>query len=96
MIPFNTGRKPQSDRRFQPLSGRHPRRIREVDLPAQQDSDATLTEIALETGFADQSHMGRYFQRYLGQTPASLRRRPDFPCSRNLILDGNGGVISQG
>lgn len=33
-----------------------------------------LAEVALEAGFADQSHMGRVFRRLLNLTPADLRR----------------------
>jgi AraC family transcriptional regulator len=33
-----------------------------------------LVDIALETGFSDQSHMTRAVSRFLGVTPASLRR----------------------
>ncbi len=36
---------------------------------------APLSEIAAETGFADQSHMTRCFKRYLGMTPGYFRSR---------------------
>ncbi|MDB5827572.1 MAG: AraC family transcriptional regulator [Variovorax sp.] len=38
-------------------------------------SDRTLTEIALDLGFSDQSHFTRMFNRAYGETPGALRRR---------------------
>jgi AraC family transcriptional regulator len=38
------------------------------------ESDKPLAEIALETGFADQSHLTRVFKRQLGYTPAAYRK----------------------
>lgn len=45
------------------------------------ESDMPLAEVALSTGFADQSHFTRRFHRYVGCTPAAFardkgRRRP--------------------
>jgi AraC family transcriptional regulator len=37
-------------------------------------SDASLAEIALMNGFADQSHFGRTFKRLMRMTPAAYRR----------------------
>ena len=37
-------------------------------------SDATLSEIAQASGFADQSHFCRHFRQITGQTPAAWRR----------------------
>jgi AraC family transcriptional regulator len=37
-------------------------------------SDAPLSEIALASGFADQSHFCRHFRQVMGQTPAAWRR----------------------
>ena len=37
------------------------------------DPDRTLAEIALEVGFADQSHMTRVFRRVTGRTPGAVR-----------------------
>jgi AraC-like DNA-binding protein len=34
-----------------------------------------LAEVAMKLGFADQSHMGRWFRRAYGLTPASYRKR---------------------
>jgi len=39
------------------------------------DTERPVAEIALETGFSDQSHLTRVFRRSLGETPAALRRR---------------------
>jgi transcriptional regulator GlxA family with amidase domain len=39
------------------------------------DTERPVAEIALETGFSDQSHLTRVFRRALGETPAALRRR---------------------
>jgi AraC-like DNA-binding protein len=38
------------------------------------ESDRTLPEIALDVGFADQSHFTRTFGRQVGQSPAAWRR----------------------
>jgi AraC family transcriptional regulator len=37
-------------------------------------SNASLVDIALDTGFADQSHFARTFRRFRGLTPATFRR----------------------
>jgi AraC-like DNA-binding protein len=43
--------------------------------------DSTLAEIALQSGFADQSHFTRAFKNHFGITPGEWRRRssPDSP-----------------
>ncbi len=46
------------------------RRARELLL----DTGRPLAEIALETGFSDQSHFTRVFSRAVGQTPGAWRR----------------------
>jgi AraC family transcriptional regulator len=38
------------------------------------DADLSITEIALATGFAHQSHLARHMRRILGVTPASVRK----------------------
>jgi AraC family transcriptional regulator len=38
-------------------------------------SRSTLGDIALEAGFADQSHFTRMFKRHTGSTPGQFRRR---------------------
>jgi AraC-like DNA-binding protein len=48
------------------------RRIERVDL-LMQDTDLPLSEIALRTGFADQSHMGRHYRRIRGVVPSAAR-----------------------
>jgi AraC family transcriptional regulator len=40
-----------------------------------QDENCSLTDIALATGFADQSHFTRAFRRVLGVTPGNWRGR---------------------
>lgn len=40
-----------------------------------RNSDETIAEIALAVGFADQSHLNRWFVRLLGATPAAYRRQ---------------------
>lgn len=54
--------------------GEYLRRLR-VDTArrALEASDASLSQIALATGFADQSHFTRTFRRYLGTTPGAYR-----------------------
>jgi AraC family transcriptional regulator len=37
-------------------------------------SDASLVEIALEAGFADQSHLTKVFRRHMRTTPAAFKR----------------------
>lgn len=44
-------------------------------IRALVETDRPLAEIAVETGFADQSHFGRIFKRHVGTTPARYRRR---------------------
>ncbi|MCO5734217.1 AraC family transcriptional regulator [Rhizobium sp. SSA_523] len=39
------------------------------------ESNAALCEIALDCGFADQSHLSRVFRRVTGTTPAAWRRQ---------------------
>jgi PAS domain S-box-containing protein len=38
-------------------------------------SQKSLSEIAVESGFADQSHFNREFRRFLGETPGNYRKR---------------------
>jgi len=39
-----------------------------------QHSDLSIAEIAVKTGFCDQSHLTRYFKRVIGVTPKQLLR----------------------
>ena len=57
-------------------AGEYLRRIR-VAAAAWRlaESHLALSQVALESGFADQSHMGRYVRRYLGVTPMAVRAR---------------------
>ncbi|HYE95758.1 MAG TPA: AraC family transcriptional regulator [Rubricoccaceae bacterium] len=55
--------------------GEYVRRLRvEHARRALEDTDASLVEIALATGFADQSHLGRTFKALVGTTPGRYRR----------------------
>jgi AraC family transcriptional regulator len=49
---------------------------RRVELAAQYmlATDASLSDIALRCGFADQPHMCKLFRQSMGQTPAAWRR----------------------
>ncbi|MEM9234393.1 MAG: helix-turn-helix domain-containing protein, partial [Pseudomonadota bacterium] len=38
------------------------------------DRARSLSMVAMETGFYDQSHMSRVFRRVLGRTPLAVRR----------------------
>jgi AraC family transcriptional regulator len=38
------------------------------------DSTAPLSRVAIESGFADQSHLHRELRRRLGRTPGNVRR----------------------
>ena len=49
---------------------------RRVELAAQYmlQTEASLSDIALRCGFADQPHLSKHFRRTTGQTPAAWRR----------------------
>jgi AraC family transcriptional regulator len=57
--------------------GEYIRRVR-VDYVCRQlsKSPRSLAEIALDAGFADQSHLSRTFKRVTGLPPAAFRRSP--------------------
>jgi transcriptional regulator GlxA family with amidase domain len=44
-----------------------------------QNSDETVTEVALRTGFADCAHFVRQFRREFGETPGALRKSKPSP-----------------
>jgi AraC-like DNA-binding protein len=61
--------------------GDYIRKVRvERAIERMADPNATLADIALATGFSDQSHFSRAFKRETGMSPARYRR---------LLLDGN-------
>ena len=45
------------------------------------DTDALISEVALETGFYDQAHLTRTFRRWMGMTPSEFRKASAPPCS---------------
>lgn len=62
-------------RHFRMSVGRYQRRLQiERARRLLLDSPASLAQIAVETGFSDQSHFTRVFKAHLGVTPARYRR----------------------
>ncbi|MEX2110616.1 MAG: AraC family transcriptional regulator [Gemmatimonadaceae bacterium] len=55
-----------------PVEYAHRRRV-ECTARVLATSDLSLSRIAMEAGFADQSHMTRLFSRYFGITPGAYR-----------------------
>ena len=45
-----------------------------LDLRAHHAGIKKDAEAALEVGFSDQSHLNRFFRRFVGTTPAAYRR----------------------
>jgi AraC-like DNA-binding protein len=62
--------------RFRVSMGEYVRELRvaEVQRRLARGDDASLAEIALRCGFADQSHCTRVFRRLTGTTPAAWGR----------------------
>jgi len=62
---------------FEDLSfGEYIRRQRiEKAIALMQSASYSLTEIAYLTGFSDQSHFTRIFQKHTGQTPSAFRKK---------------------
>lgn len=60
---------------FRATPGEYQRRLR-IDWAKEQlqKDDLTLSEIAYQAGFADQSHLTRHFKRQTGLTPQAFRR----------------------
>ncbi len=74
----------QLDRRFKRLFQMTPREfILRVRLNAAcrllTSTEESLTEIALRTGFYDQSHFTKHFRRQIGMTPRHYRRKYSEP-----------------
>lgn len=61
-------------------------RVRRAGRAVAAAHDAQLADLAADHGYADQSHMTRAFRRWLGITPAGLRRDPD----RAALLAASG------
>ncbi len=66
-------------RSFRQSTGKTPyqflllRRVERAQI-AMRDRRASLTQVALASGFADQHHLARVFRRVTGVTPSSYRR----------------------
>jgi AraC-like DNA-binding protein len=65
-------------RRFKDITGASPKqyilgkRLERAYLLLSQ-GDFSVSEVAYQTGFTDQSHLVRYFKKYWGLTPNALR-----------------------
>jgi len=60
------------------------------------DRSMGLSEVALASGFADQSHLTRVFTRVLGISPGALRRRDfDGPSTAMPEIPDFGAIVSQ-
>ena len=67
-------------------------------------TDAALSDIASQCGFADQAHLSKQFRRSMGQTPAAWRRvnrgqndeSPRPPMERYAIPRRNGAPAPEG
>ena len=61
-------------RRIGTSVGDYHRRLR-LALAAQKlaKTEMSIADVALDSGYADQSHMGRQFRRFLGTTPSRFR-----------------------
>ncbi len=54
--------------------GEYLRRLRIESVKRRLRSDRSIAEIAVHSGFADQSHLTRVFRRMVGMTPGAYRR----------------------
>ena len=59
------------------------RRLEQVDH-LLRETHAPLSEIALATGFSDQSHLARHFRRWAGMSPRQVRWTEGNPISASL------------
>jgi AraC-like DNA-binding protein len=50
---------------------------KKISIGYLKDEDASICEIALLLGFADQSAFHHAFKRWTGKTPGEYRRSPD-------------------
>jgi len=75
--------------------GCYARRLR-LEWAAQRLAGSTdaLADIALEAGFADQSHFTRMFKRHIGSTPDQFRRRMTGPHVPNCEGDPTPSPLS--
>lgn len=60
---------------YRMTAGEFQRRIRvAAAVHALRETEASIAFVALDCGFSDQSHLGRWMRRYLGLTPQAVRR----------------------
>ncbi len=79
-------------RRFKDITGASPKqyilskRLERAYLLLSQDT-YSVSEVAYQTGFTDQSHLVRYFKKYWGLTPKALRdyRSKETPREDHLV-----------
>jgi AraC family transcriptional regulator len=60
-------------REFGSTVGNYVRQLRVDFVSRRLSSDVALSDLALQAGFADQSHLTRVFKRLTGRTPRELR-----------------------
>jgi AraC family transcriptional regulator len=90
-------------RRFKDITGASPKqyilskRLERAYLLLSQ-GDVSVSEVAYQTGFTDQSHLVRYFKKYWGLTPNALRHtrtRGTAPELQPLDVDALEGFFSE-
>jgi AraC family transcriptional regulator len=71
---------------------------RRVELAARNmlTTDASLSDIALRCGFADQAHLSKQFRQLVGQTPAAWRRAQRLQHDEQALLPIDRAATSWG
>jgi AraC family transcriptional regulator len=64
------------------------RRRLELAATYMLQTDASLSDIALQCGFTDQPHLCKHFRQSMGQTPAAWRRARRTQDSANSVSEG--------
>ncbi|MGD1898138.1 MAG: helix-turn-helix domain-containing protein, partial [Phormidesmis sp.] len=58
-------------------AGAYQLQLRLTEAKKMMIKGRSLAEVAIATGFYDQSHFSRHFKRYVGTTPAKYTGQPD-------------------